>query len=160
MSRQKLTRAELTAALNLAIRRQQNTTDAFDEAVAAALGINRTDLRCLDILEQEGSITAGRLAERMGLSTGATTAVLDRLERAGFARRVRDASDRRRVLVELTPEVQKRSWEYYAPLAERAEELYGRYTEEELGLLLDFMQTAAELFEPLLAEIRDRLPKS
>ena len=86
------------------IRRSQNATDRFDQAVADALGLNRTDLRCLDILEREGSVTAGRLAQATGLTSGAMTTALDRLERAGYARRVHDASDRRRVLVEVTPQ--------------------------------------------------------
>ena len=67
------------------------------------LGLNRTDTRCLDIIERLDGVSAGRLASEAGLSTGAVTTVLDRLERAGYARRVPDPGDRRRVLVELTP---------------------------------------------------------
>jgi DNA-binding MarR family transcriptional regulator len=87
------------------IRRSQNATDRFDQAVADALGMNRTDMRCIDVLQREGPVTAGRLAEATGLTTGAMTTALDRLERAGYARRTRDAADRRRVVVELTPKV-------------------------------------------------------
>src|SRR3979490_3402685 len=85
------------------VRRSQAATDRFDQAVADAIGLNRTDMRCLDVLSREGPVTAGRLAEATGLTSGAMTTALDRLERAGYARRTRDATDRRRVLVEATP---------------------------------------------------------
>ena len=79
------------------------TNDIADQVVADYLGLNRTDTRCLDIIERLDGVSAGRLASEAGLSTGAVTTVLDRLERAGYARRVQDPGDRRRVLVELTP---------------------------------------------------------
>jgi DNA-binding MarR family transcriptional regulator len=69
------------------VRRSQAATDRYDEAVAEAIGINRTDMRCLDVIQREGPVPAGRLAEETGLTTGAITTVLDRLERAGFGRR-------------------------------------------------------------------------
>src|ERR1700730_14985605 len=81
------------------VRRSQNATDRFDQAVADALGLNRTDMGCLDLIEPAGPV-------QTGLPSGAITTVLDRIERAGYARRVSDASDRRRVLVELTPKAQ------------------------------------------------------
>ena len=84
-------------------REHQAANDAFDEVAYEKLGINRTDGRCLDILENQGPMTAGRLAELSGLTTAAVTSVLDRLEKAGYARRVRDENDRRQVIVELTP---------------------------------------------------------
>ncbi len=153
-------RDELIGAINLEVRRSQNRTDAYDEAVAAALGLNRTDQRCLDIVEQEGGATAGRLAELMGLTTGAITTVLDRLERAGFARRVRDDSDRRRVRVELTEKAHTEVWPYYEPLLRMSEKLYARYSDEQLALLLDFLEAAAELHEGVFAELRARRPAS
>jgi DNA-binding MarR family transcriptional regulator len=153
-------RADLIGAINLEVRRSQNRTDAYDEAVAEALGLNRTDQRCLDIVEQEGGVTAGRLADLMGLTTGAVTTVLDRLERAGFARRVRDESDRRRVRVELTERARAELWPYYEPLANMSEQLYARYSEEQLELLLDFLQAAAELHDGVLADLKARLRAS
>src|SRR5919109_1824865 len=95
------------------VRASQNATDRFDQAVADALGLNRTDMRCLDILDREGRMTAGRLAEATGLTTGAVTTVLDRLEQAGYARRVRDTDDRRRVYVEVTEETRRRAGSFY-----------------------------------------------
>jgi DNA-binding MarR family transcriptional regulator len=100
---------ELTERISLEVRRSQNRADAYDEAVADAPGINRTDMRCIDVLDQEGRMTAGRLASLTGLTTGAITTVVDRLERAGFAQRVRDERDRRRVHVELTELARQKS---------------------------------------------------
>ena len=150
-------RRELIDAINGEVRRAQNRSDAYDEAVADAVGINRTDHRCLDILENEGGATAGRLAELMGLSTGAVTTVLDRLERAGLARRVRDEHDRRKVNVVVTEKAGALLWPFYEPLMKMSERLYVRYSDEQLALVLDFLQGGAELHEEVLAELHARL---
>jgi DNA-binding MarR family transcriptional regulator len=152
-----LTRKELEEAVNREVRRSQNRTDEYDEAVSAALGVNRTDMRCVDVIDQEGRLTAGRLASLTGLTTGAITTVLDRLERAGFARRVRDEHDRRRVYVELTDEARARSCEFYEPMAELARKLYARYTDEQLEVVLDFLEHGGKLADEALARLRERL---
>ena len=153
-------RDQLTDAISCEVRRSQNRTDAYDQAVSDALGINRTDHRCLDIIEQEGTITAGRLSELMGLTTGAMTAVLDRLERAGYVLRVRDEQDRRRIYVELQPKLHEHMRRYYEPPFEMSKKLYARYTDEQLELLLDFLETAAELSEHELTRLREQLAAS
>src|SRR5208283_5850241 len=89
--------------LTRALRAFLSASDAFDETLGNVLGLNATDVRCVDLLDQYGTMTAGALASVAGLSTGAVTFLLDRLERAGFVRRVRDLEDRRRVMVELVP---------------------------------------------------------
>src|SRR6266849_3407784 len=99
--------------LMVEFRSSQNATDRFDQAVADTLGLNRTDMRCIDILEREGRLTAGRLADRTGLTSGAVTTVIDRLEAAGYARRVRDTGDRRRVYVEITEGARQRAGAFY-----------------------------------------------
>ena len=152
-------RRELIEAINLEVRRSQNRTDEYDEAVAHAVGINRTDMRCLDILAQEGGATAGRLAERMGLTTGAITTVLDRLEAAALARRERDENDRRRVKVALTEKARAELMPFYEPLQEMSEKLFARYTEEQLELLLGFMVDAGTRHEEILAALRERLSR-
>jgi DNA-binding MarR family transcriptional regulator len=138
---------QLFAELIDEVRKSQGATDRFDQAVADALGMNRTDMRCTDVLDREGPVTAGRLAEATGLTSGAITAAIDRLERAGFARRLPDRSDRRRVLVELTPESRERGRSFYTGHAELAERLYHRYTEDELRLLLEFVRGSREFNE-------------
>jgi DNA-binding MarR family transcriptional regulator len=147
---------ELFYELIAEVRRSQAATDRFDQAVADALGLNRTDMRCLDVIHAEGPVTAGRLAAATGLSTGAITTVIDRLERAGYARRVRDEADRRRVLVEVAPEVREGSAEFYRPHMEHSERLYRRYTEDQLRLLLEFTREGRELNEREAARLERR----
>ena len=96
-------RARTSSEVAEELRLSGVTNDIADQVMADDLGLNRTDTRCLDIIERLDGVSAGRLASEAGLSTGAVTTVLDRLERAGYARRVQDPGDRRRVLVELTP---------------------------------------------------------
>jgi DNA-binding MarR family transcriptional regulator len=139
------------------VRRSQLATDRFDQAVADSIGANRTDMRCMDVIEREGPVTAGRLAEATGLTTGAITTVLDRLERAGLARRVRDEKDRRRVLVEVTEAARAGAAEYYGPHVDLSERLYRRYTVEQLELLLGFVREGREFNEREAARLEARL---
>jgi DNA-binding MarR family transcriptional regulator len=144
---------ELFAELIDEVRRSQNATARFDQAVADALGVNRTDMRCLDTLEREGPVPAGRLAEATGLTSGAITTALDRLERRGFARRIPDPSDRRRVLVELTPNARERSYTFCEPHTAESEWLFHRYTREQLELLLKFVRGSGQFNETHAAEL-------
>jgi DNA-binding MarR family transcriptional regulator len=146
-------RNELLGRLALAIRTSQNVSEAFDDRVAEILGINRTDLRCLDVLEQRGPMTAGQLADAMHLSTGAVTTLLDRLERVGYARRVRDTEDRRRVLVELAPEVRERSNEFYEPLFEGTVRLLEGRSDRELERMIDFLEQGTAMAEQELEKL-------
>jgi DNA-binding MarR family transcriptional regulator len=134
------------------VRRAQAATARFDRAVADVAGLNLTDMGCLDILGQEGPLTAGQLAERTGLSSGAMTTAIDRLESAGFARRTRDARDRRRVVVELTEKVNSLN-QYYDEHVELGVRLYDRYTSEQIRLLLGFVRQGRELDERRAAEL-------
>jgi DNA-binding MarR family transcriptional regulator len=121
------------------VRAGQRATDVVDDLVCQLLGINRTDARCVDILDQHGSMSAGELAKASGLTTGAITAVIDRLEAAEYARRVPDPDDRRRVLVQLMPKAHEAGMELMGrPLAELWRPLAGRYSDEELRLIIDF----------------------
>jgi len=135
----KLSRDELIQEFIAAIRASQTATDKFDHSVADYVGLDRTAYRCLDILDQEGPMTAGRLAQRARLSPGAMTALLDRLEKRGFARRTRDTKDRRRVLVEVTPELRQMAAELYGTPDEGAQAL-AAYTNEQLEFLIGFLR--------------------
>ena len=149
-------REALIEELFLEIRRYQNAQDEFDDAASERLGINRTDLRCMDILDLNGQMTAGQLAAESGLSTGAVTTVLDRLEQVGYLRRVRDTVDRRRVLVELTPKAQQRGAEIWGPIAAEAGDDLVRYSDNELLFLRDFMRGNREFLARHLARIREQ----
>lgn len=129
------------------VRRSQEATARFDQAVADALGLNRTDMRCVDILHREGALTAGQLASATGLTTGAMTIALDRLERSGYIRRVRDTADRRRVLVEITERAFQEAGRFYGEHAVYAERLYHRYSQKQLELLLEFVREGREFNE-------------
>jgi DNA-binding MarR family transcriptional regulator len=135
----KLSRSELLHEFIAAVRASQTATELLDHSVADYLGIDRNAYRCLDILDQEGPMTAGRLAERARLSPGAITALLDRLEERGLARRTRDTEDRRRVLVEVTPELRQRAAQLYGTPDEGANELAG-YSDEQLEFLTAFLR--------------------
>ena len=148
-------RAELMERLIEEVRASQNATDLMDEAACERLGVNRTDARCIDLLERRGPMTAGELAGAAGLTSGALTTALDRLERAGYARRTRDSGDRRRVLVEVTPEARRRTQELYGPLGERGQDELSRYSVAELELVCDFLRLSRELNEQRAAELRE-----
>jgi DNA-binding MarR family transcriptional regulator len=148
-------RGPLLDEVGLAIRMHQNAVDEVDEAAIRYLGVNRTDLRCLDIIERRGRVTAGELAGESGLTTGAITTVLDRLAEAGYVRRVRDKADRRRVLVEPTDEARRRSAEIYGPIAEEGTRQLDTYTDEELVLIRDFMRAGRELLTAHAARVRE-----
>jgi DNA-binding MarR family transcriptional regulator len=141
-------------------RINQNAADTMDAAVAELLGINRTDVLCLDILARLGTVSAGRLAEESRLTTGAITAVLDRLERAGYVQRLDDPSDRRRVLVETTDRFRELAEHAWGPIAEALLDSGSRFTKEQLEGIRVFLRLGAELSyrraEELSAEAADR----
>jgi DNA-binding MarR family transcriptional regulator len=143
----------LVAAVGRATQAYQRATDGFDDAVGRALGLNPTDLRCLDWLT-EGPMSAGELGTATGLSSAATTTMLDRLERKGFVRRERGGPDRRKVMVELTPHGRRVIGELYGPLAADGAALLGRFSDEQLVMMRDFLVSATELVDAHRARLR------
>jgi len=139
-------------------RAYQRTTDAFDELGAKLLGVNRTDSRCLDLLNQHGRMTAGELATQAELTTGAITGVLDRLERAGHVRRTRDEQDRRRVLVETTRSFDAWAEAVYGPLGEKGRDALRRFSDAELARFIEFLRLARGITEQRAAELREDPP--
>jgi DNA-binding MarR family transcriptional regulator len=120
---------------------------AFDERVAAKLKLSRGDMRWLDLIGREGPMTPGHLAEESGLTTGAVTFLLDRLEEAGLIKRRRDTEDRRRLWVELTPSAERRMGRAQEPIKAEMRELAQRFKAEELAIVRDFMREAKEVFQ-------------
>jgi DNA-binding MarR family transcriptional regulator len=148
-------RDALVAQLGDEVRATQSAVDALDDAVATYLQVNRTDLRCLEILLLESdSATPGQLATRLGLTTGSVTAMLDRLARLGYVTRTPDAADRRKVVVRATPTVGEKVFAIYGPIAEAGARELHRYTIEQLELLIDFHQRGRALQEAHLTRIR------
>jgi len=146
-----LSREELIRELIAEVRASQVATDALDQAVAERFGLNRTDARALDVLDQhEGPITAGELAQAMHLTTGAITSVIDRLEKAGWAKRVRDPDDRRRVLVQVTARVKGMGDAIYGTLDDVVA-MFPDYSEDQLRLLIEFTRQGRAWTESRIA---------
>jgi DNA-binding MarR family transcriptional regulator len=149
-------KSELIDELVREFRTSGNLDDAFDNLAAKRLGVNETDLHCLNIIENAGGITAGTLAAEAGLTTGAVTGVIDRLERAGFARRVLDPGDRRRVKVEVTPKFYARADKIWGSLAADWESsLSSGFTAEQLGRVIEFLRATNELSRRHLERLRE-----
>ena len=138
-------REELEAAFGNAVRAYQTGVDNFDQAMADHIGINRTDARCIDLIDQAGGMTAGELASAAGLTTGAVTAVIDRLEKAGVAQRVADPTDRRRVRIEATPKLWELSEPLIGPMLEESQAITDELTDRELERFTRFMNQVIEL---------------
>jgi DNA-binding MarR family transcriptional regulator len=153
MSRE--SKADLAEQVIHLARANEAANDAFDEVACQKLGINRTDARCINIVENQGSMTAGRLAELSGLTTAAVTAVLDRLERVGYARRVRDDQDRRRVIVELTPLLTERASRIWGPLGEEAMAGFARMSVAELKGLIEYFELGRALNQRHVERVRE-----
>jgi DNA-binding MarR family transcriptional regulator len=139
-------RQDLVAAVGRATQAYQRSTDGFDDEVGRRLALNPTDLRCLDWLS-EGAMSAGELADATGLSSAATTTLLDRLERKGFVQRERDPADRRKVMVAMTAAGRELIGGLYGPLAHEGSQGLARFTEAELEKVLEFLGEATELVD-------------
>jgi DNA-binding MarR family transcriptional regulator len=132
-----------------------NQDDAFDNLAARRLGVNETDLHCLNIIENAGGVTAGELAAESGLTTGAVTGVIDRLERKGFARRVPDPDDRRRVKVEVTKAFYSRAERIWAPVAAEWASSLERFSGAQLESFQEFLRTTNEITRRHLDRLRE-----
>jgi DNA-binding MarR family transcriptional regulator len=136
-------------------RMNQGATNLFDERLSEFLGINNTDGRCLDIVERLGRVSAGQLANHAGLTTGAVTAVVDRLESVGYVTRIRDPLDRRKIWVEPTPHLTALVetifgvYDLVGPLMVR------HFSEEQLEGILAFLRMGTRVNQELAAGLRE-----
>ena len=139
------TKTALLVAIGERVQAFQDATDEVDEAVARRLRLNRTDLRCLSVLSQAGAVSASALADAAGLSRGAMTTALDRIEAAGYVRRVWDQQDRRTVRVEMTDAAKQEVGLLYGPLAKEGAQLLQKYTTHELEAVLRYLEDGRQL---------------
>jgi DNA-binding MarR family transcriptional regulator len=153
MSRPPKNRPALMAALNAAMREVSGQGVLYSQQVAERLGINSTDLECLDYV-MRGPVAAGALAEMTGLTTGAITGVIDRLERAGFVRRESDPDDRRKVLVRALPAIDKKAMPLFAPMAHHTAAQLARYSDGDLDLLLGFLNDMRNAAASAMSDLR------
>ncbi|MEK8110537.1 MarR family transcriptional regulator [Micromonospora sp. M12] len=133
-------------------RRYLDAVTAHTQAAADAAGLHATDWAALSVLNLAGRLASGELAERTGLTTGATTRLIDRLERAGHVRRTADPADRRRVLVEPVPKLDVDT--IVGPARQRLGELFQQYRPEELAVLFDYFDRAADALLTATREVR------
>jgi DNA-binding MarR family transcriptional regulator len=142
MPRRRAAREHRLAELDAALRRVNAQAVLISQAVATKAGLSSTDLECLDLLHLERAATPSRLAAVTGLTTGAVSVMVDRLERRRFVRRRPNPSDARSVLVEVMPEAAKSLQPLYAPLAQSMAAVNERYSDDQLALVLDYLTRA------------------
>jgi DNA-binding MarR family transcriptional regulator len=148
--------ARLAREISDRIRSTTQRATQMNVTAAGVIGVNPTDLQCIQLL-QHGPLTAGELARRTGLTTASMTTVIDRLERAGFATRTRDASDRRRIVVELQAE--RASAEVvpvFLPVVRAWRELMADYDVRDLALIADFLDKVEHAIDSEIRRHRDR----
>jgi DNA-binding MarR family transcriptional regulator len=149
-------RAELSAAVLAAGRSLGNSSSMLITACADRLGLHSTDWGCVLLLNEAEPqpLTAGQLAELTGLTTGAVTGVLDRLEGAGFVRRERDPGDRRRVIVRLVPEAMARVRPLFMGLLADLQAVHGDYSDDELARFVEMITRSSEVLRTHARRIR------
>ncbi|MBT2447866.1 MarR family transcriptional regulator [Streptomyces sp. ISL-43] len=146
-------RSELIAQIEDGVRDNGGRGQLLHQAIAQHFGLNPTDMKCVDLARSETRLTAGRLAEITGMSTSATTAVLDRMERAGFIERVRDPEDRRRVIVVSTGRREQEVAEAFLPLKDAMRSLLESYDDAQLELIGEFTSRVNSLLREVTREI-------
>jgi DNA-binding MarR family transcriptional regulator len=139
MSRSKISRAEIIENLDWRLRNLSTSTVLAATTIARKAGMGPNELKCAEILVRLGAMSAGKLAEKSGLTTGAITGIVDRLEKAGWAKRVPDPQDRRRVIIEPGPQDTEVMSGLYEGHMKSLNELLEDYSDSELLLITEFI---------------------
>jgi DNA-binding MarR family transcriptional regulator len=143
----------LAGRLMLALRCSSATGVLHGQSVARRVGVNSTDLECLDLILMSGPSTAGEIARHTGLTSGAVTGLIDRLERLGLVERTADPADRRKVLVRVREDKIGPIAALYTPLEKSMQALLAGYSREELKILIDFAEKSGELLQARVSEL-------
>jgi DNA-binding MarR family transcriptional regulator len=153
-------RERLLRRVGQELGRELTTCNVFlHSLIAAEVGLNVTDTRCLEILgSSPAPMTAGALKEATGLTTGAITGILDRLEEAGFVERVRDKEDRRRIFVKLLPGAGTKLATLYEGLGVAMGQLASRYTVKDLQLIEGFLAANLDILKQEIAKLAPQHP--
>jgi len=144
---------ELVERVGLAVRRMGAQSVITSQTVAGRFGLHTTDLECLDLLFMRGQATAGELAQATGLTSGATTALIDRLEKAGYVTRVADPADRRRHQIRICADAIKPIEAVYRPMQSEMFKLWSSFTERELQVIANFLSRSTDLAIACVAKI-------
>jgi DNA-binding MarR family transcriptional regulator len=142
-----LKREDIIQAINEKFTEMSTEAIFFHQAVADAVSLHITDHKCMHFIHRYGAMSAGRLAELTGLTTGAVTGIIDRLEKAGYARRTNDPKDRRRTIVEpiRNKKLERKLEMIFIPLHEKMHKLLSSYSDSELAFLLEALTKSIEL---------------
>ena len=119
----------------------------FHEAVGRLLGLSAVERKCVDVLRRLGPVTAGTIGEHTGLTTGAVTGLMDRLEKAGYVRRARDPHDRRKVVVQLLPNGQMDALlaTAFDPFTDDMTKMAARYSDAEFRAIADWIRRTTDV---------------
>jgi DNA-binding MarR family transcriptional regulator len=151
----KFKRRELLDRLNDLGRKVSTQTVFLHQAIAQSIGLNATDTKCVDLIlsREEGSVTAGWLSDATGLTTGAITHILDRLEKRHFIERVRDSRDRRKIIIRVRLESLLPVYPKYEEVGKAYLKLAEEYDDRELRVICDYMERACEVSKAQLAQL-------
>jgi DNA-binding MarR family transcriptional regulator len=155
MSSERLSRTELLNEIVYSLERELSSkTVLFHAAIAEKLGLSGTDHKALDLIYKAGSMTAGQLAELTGLTTGAVTGIVDRLEEAGFARRTRASHDRRQVIIEPIPEQAQKIHQLFESLGQSMSALTEQYSDQELTIIHRYLIESIRVVQAETAKLQ------
>lgn len=147
-------RAKLFEEVAQAGREESRLSVLFRHLIAQKAGSNITDQECMDFLMEMGKATPGDLARMTGLTTGAITSVIDRLERAGYVKRERDTKDRRKVFVRPIAGSTEKIDNIYSSFVEEVIECIDKYSDSELELIRDHYQNMAKIFARQIEKLK------
>jgi len=148
---EKTTKAQLTDELINALQESTNEIIFLNNALAASLGLNTTDFRCVNLLMRYGPVPAGKLAELTGLSTGAITSVVDRLEKAGYVKRLNNTKDRRTKIIKLVENKQLAKMQ--SNFFQNRVDLMESYSNQELEVIIHFTKHMVKSSKRLRVEL-------
>jgi DNA-binding MarR family transcriptional regulator len=155
MLKENLSREQLLELFNEELRNFSTETIMFHQNVAERLGLNSTDHKCLDIILQNYPMTAGKLAEMTGFTTGTVTGVIDRLEKASYVYRDKDPNDRRRVIINVhLQKVEKEIRPLFASFSQSMRELFEKYNEQEIKFLFEFVARSRAILHEESKKVR------
>lgn len=155
MARLEISKKELIVEIHAMERELSTATVLFHQVVAEKAGLSGADHKYLDLVIRHGPMTAGKMAELSGLTTGAVTGVIDRLENEGLVKREKDPGDRRKVLI--VPQRQKAMQQvgkHFETTLIELGKLYERFSLSELQTIRKYLQTTGQFFESRLNEVR------
>lgn len=143
----------------MAVRKMGAQSVLTSEAIAALFGLHKTDLESLDLIYlRGGACSAGELSKATGLTSGSTTALIDRLAKAGYVSREDDPNDRRRQIIRIQPDAIKPIQAVYAPMQEQMNKLWSSYRTEDLEVIANFINRSTELQAACVERIKAGVP--